>query len=122
MPSSGLVPFHEPETSTHFPGFKLFMETESPAGQVDYWISLKIPGTSGGVELPMDFKYRLLCFYFLAQLPQEGLKEAAEALGRMWEFYRVPFVPVPALPPSTAQVVELGQTYIRPTFYVSEGD
>jgi len=114
--------FLEPETSIYFPGFRLFMETQSPAGQVDYWVSLKIPGTSGGTELPEDFKYRLLCFYFLTNLPQEGLQEAAESLGKMWEFYRVPFVPVPALPAPPTQVVELGHTYVRPTFYVNEDD
>jgi hypothetical protein len=106
----------------YFPGFKLYMETQSPAGQVDYWVSLKIPGTSGGTELPADFKYRLLCFYLLANLPEEGLQEAAESLGRMWEFYRVPFVSVPALPPPPTRVVELGQTYVRPSFYVNEDD
>jgi hypothetical protein len=121
---SSLAPlaFHEPGTSIHFPGFKLFMETQSPDGQVDYWISLKIPGTAGGTELPADFTYRLLCFYFLSQLPKQGLQEAAESLGRMWEFYRVPFVPVPALPPLGTQVFELGQSYVRPTFQVNEDE
>jgi hypothetical protein len=98
------------------------METESPGGAVNYWISLKIPGTTGGLELPVDVKYRLFCVSVLAHLPEEGLQEAAESLSRMWEFYRVPFVPTPALPPLGAQVVELGQTYVRPTFYVSEED
>ncbi len=98
------------------------METRSPAGQVEHWISLKIPGTSGGTELPLDFTYRLLCFYFLKELPKEGLQEAAESLARMWEFYRVPFIPVSALPPPTTQVVEIGPTYVRPTFHVNEDD
>lgn len=110
------------ETSRQFPGFSLMMETSSPTGDVGYWISLKIPGTSGGTELPEDFKYRLRCFCYLATLPNEGLQEAAEALKSMWEYYRVPFVPVPALPAPVGQIIELGQSYIRPTFHVSEDD
>ncbi len=116
------VEFHESETSPHFPGFRLFMETESPAGQVDHWISLKIPGTSGGTELPDEFRYRFLCYFYLDNLPEQGLQEAAESLVRMWEYYRVPFVPAPALPPPTTSVVEIGPTYTRPTFYVNEDD
>ena len=125
-PCTGLfsppVEFHEPETSPRFPGFRLYMETESPTGQVDYWISLKVPGTSGGTEVPAEFRYRFLCFYLLANLPEQGLQEAAESLVRMWEFYRVPFVPAPALPPPSTCVVEVGPTYTRPTFYVNEDD
>jgi hypothetical protein len=98
------------------------METSSPTGNVGYWISLKIPGTSGGTELPDDFKYRLLCFCFLSTLPEQGLREAAESLKSMWEYYRVPFVPVPSLPAPAGQIIELGQSYVRPAFYVSEDD
>ncbi len=98
------------------------METRSPTGDVDHWISLKIPSTSGGIEMPTEFRYRLLCFSLLAHLPREGLQEAAESLGRMWEHYRTPFAPVPALPRPSAQVVEVGQTYVRPAFHVTEDD
>jgi hypothetical protein len=121
---SSLAPlaFLEPGTSIHFPGLTLFMETEYPSGEMNYWISLKIPGTTGGTEIPEDVKFRLFCISILQQLPNEGLLEAAESLLRMWEFYRVPFVSTPALPPLSAQIVELGQTYVRPTFYVTEED
>ena len=50
------LPIHSFETSSLFPGFSLFMETQSATGQSDYWISLKIPGTSGGVELAKTFR------------------------------------------------------------------
>jgi hypothetical protein len=98
------------------------METRSSTGQLGYWVSLKIPGTSGGTELPEDVTYRLSCFYVLANLPDEALQEAAESLKSMWEYYRVPFVPIPSLPSMTCQVVELGETTVRPTFHVSEDD
>jgi hypothetical protein len=121
-PFSPALLWRELETSSQFPGFSLFMETQLPTGRVDYWVSLRIPGTEGGVELPEDTKYRLRCFYFLAALPENALREAAESLGSIWEYYRVPFVSVPALPSSPTQVVELGQSYVRPTFHVSEDD
>ncbi len=98
------------------------METESRTGRVDYWLSLRIPGTSGGSEFPEDVRYRLRCFCFLAYLPTEALQEAAETLKSMWEYYRVPFVPVRSLPTAPAQVIELGQSYTRPTFQVNEDD
>lgn len=106
----------------HFPGLVLFMETRSLTGDIDHWVSLRIPSTSGGVEVPLDLKYRLFCFSLLAHLPNEGLQEAAESLGRMWEYYRTPFVPLGNLPAPPSQIVELGQTYVRPTFYVDEED
>jgi hypothetical protein len=110
------------ETSREFPGFSLFMETHSPTGQVGYWMSRRIPGTSGGAELPEDVTYRLLCFYFLAQLPDEAMREATESLAKMWEYYQVPFVSVPALPSPHTQVAEIGRTYVRPTFLVDEDE
>jgi hypothetical protein len=64
--------------------------------------------------------YRLFCFSILANLPKEALKEAAESLARMWEYYQTPFAPLAALPEPSTQVVELGQTYVRPTFYVND--
>jgi hypothetical protein len=93
----------------HFPGLVLIMETRSPTGDIDHWVSLRIPSTSGGVEVPMDFQYRLFCFSLLAQLPNEGLHEAAESLGRMWEYYRTPFLPLAALPSPPSQIVELAR-------------
>ena len=124
MTHSSLAPlaFLEPGTSIYFPGVTLFMETASPRGDVNYWISLKIPGTTGGMELPADVKYRFFCVSLLAELPEEGLKEAAESLYKMWQFHCVPFVPAPALPPPNTRVVELGQTSVRPTFYMDVED
>lgn len=110
------------ETSSEFPGFSLMMETQSPTGQVDYWISLKIPGTVGAAELPEDFRYRLFCLCVVAELPREGIQEAAESLKSMWEYYRVPFVPVQCRPSPTTQVVELGQSFVRPTLHLSEDE
>jgi hypothetical protein len=98
------------------------METRWPTGHVGYWMSRKIPGTSGGAELPEGVKYRLRCFYLLGQLPDDAMREAAESLKNMWEYYRVPFVSVPALPSPIGQVVELGESHVRPTFHVSEDD
>ncbi len=72
--------------------------------------------------MPAEFTYRLFCFSLLAQLPREGLPEAAESLMRMWEHYGTPFAPLAALPPPSTQVVELGPTYVRPTFSVTEDD
>ncbi len=122
MLSSYNAPTPDFETSRQFPGFSLVMETQSPTGQLDYWVSLKIPGTSGGTELPEDVSYRLLCLCFLANLPKEALQEAAESLKSMWEYYSVPFVPIPSLPTPLGQVVELGETRVRPTFHVNEDD
>ena len=115
-------PYHPFETSIQFPGLVLFMETRSPSGDIDHWVSPKIPSTTGGIDMHVDFAYRLLCFSMLTQLPREALQEAAESLGRMWQHYRTPFVPLASLPSPSTQVVELGHTYVRPTFYVEEED
>lgn len=120
MPS--LAPFQHPETSIYSPGIRLYMETTSPGGKVDYWISLQIPGTSGGMEFSDNFRYRLFGFYCLSQMPEAGLQEAAESLKAMWEYYRVPFVSVPSLPSPPALAIELGEPRVRPTFQVSEED
>jgi hypothetical protein len=116
------IQFRALETSREFPGFTLFMETQAPTGPVAYWVSSELPGTIGGTVLPEDVQYRFLCFYFLLQLPSDALREAAESLKNMWEYYRVPFVPVPCLPSPNTQVVALGQSSVRPTFRLSEDE
>lgn len=110
----------EPEHPSEVPGFSLFMAIRSPTGEVGSWVGHMIPGTSGGGELPEDLRYRLLCFWFLAHLPDEALRETAESLNSLWDYYRVPFPSIPRLPAPPSRAVEIGPAYVRPAFQISE--
>jgi hypothetical protein len=85
----------------------------------NWWIRLPVPGTSDEVEPSDPVLSRIICRLILAQLPDEALHEAIEALIEMWRFYRMPVTQLP--PPRLATMAaRLGETYVRPEFQLTE--
>ena len=76
--------------------------------------------TSGFVEIPDALKSRFACHILLTQLPEEGIPEALESLGQMWQFYRMPAMRTPALPAPEPIQARYGDTVAAPVYPVSE--
>ena len=77
----------------------------------------------------MDFKeklprrddlVRVLCHYFLGQVPDEGLEEAGETLAHIYRFYAERAQDQKFLPRHTVETASFGKSYDREPFYITE--
>ncbi len=89
---------------------------ESGEGLVPFF-SINVQGTSAEVEAPLTLLVRHVCHRLLDRIPNQGLPELAESLGRIYAFYNVNPISSTVLPPPTQRVtVKRGKTYQRPDF------
>lgn len=90
-------------------------------GRVEHLVNFHLQGTSGMLDIPDVLKGRLASHILLTQLPDEGIPEALESLGQMWQFYRMPVSTVPALPQARKSVpARVSGTHVAPVVPVSE--
>lgn len=88
-------------------GFQAFVDLCLPAGD--------------DVTLSEADVYRLYCHLLLQHIPTEGLKETAESLDEMCNFYSAPNTPQKGLAPSTLAVpARAGQVFVRPVFPITD--
>ena len=87
------------ETTDAQPRLMLLMHHDVDGGHIEHTVDFHLQGTSGFMEIPDNLKGRLACHILLTQLPDEGIPEAAESLGQMCHFYRMPVPAIPALRP-----------------------
>lgn len=90
------------------------------AGNVEHLVRFHYLDTCGETDVPEPVKARIACHFLLSQIPDEGMSEALETLAQMWQFYRTPVLPPPALPAPARIPAKLGETYVRPVFPVTE--
>jgi hypothetical protein len=89
-------------------------------GQIEHVITFPLLATSGVIDIPDDVKARIVCHVLLTQIPDEGMTEALETLGQMWEFYRTRVRQRPPLPAPTSKPALRGRAYTREPFHVTE--
>ncbi len=81
-------------------------------------IEYRFVGLTGGA--PESLRSRFLCYWILAQLPEEALKETMESLRDTFEFYQYPRLRLQALSVHNAKVARRGVRYDRPNFILPE--
>jgi hypothetical protein len=89
-------------------------------GQIEHVIRFPVLATCGVIDIPDAVKARIVCHVLLTQIPDEGMTEALESLGQMWEFYRTPVRQPPPLPAPTSKPAVRGRSYTREPFRVTE--
>jgi hypothetical protein len=116
----GPILFQILETTDAQPRLMLLMHHDVHGGHIDHTVDFHLQGTSGLMEIPDTLKGRLACHILLTKLPDEGIPEAAEALGQMYQFYRLPGRRTPALPAPERIQAQYGDTFVAPVYPVSE--
>jgi hypothetical protein len=66
------------------------------------------------------FKRRLICYLLLSEIPEKGLTEALESLLEIRHFYQETPLQIPDMPKLPSIPVQVGKTYVRPEFHISE--
>lgn len=75
-------------------------------------------------EEPIDIQgvlLRVLCHFFVDQIPDRGLPDVCESLNEFREFYLLPAVAVPALPEPEGELsLRLRPSQMRPEFRLED--
>lgn len=86
--------------------------------------TVSIPAYQATAKRPVwseDLQIRLLCHVLINRIPDKGLPELCESLGRMYEFYNTPNLnELPALPERRQIRGKIGRAYERPGFSIAD--
>lgn len=97
-----------------------FPVCSDPAG-LQVFIDFCLPEGNDAGALSEAEMYRLYCHVLLQQIPAEGLKETAESLDEMRDFYAAAPVNQNAIAPESKTVeARLGQVFVRPVFPITD--
>jgi hypothetical protein len=105
------------------------------SGESTCWVRFPVCEHSGGMQaffdvcLPSDGKafslsepemYRLLCHVLVQRLPDKAFEEAIESLSELHQFHTASVIPSQSLPASRGIPGQVGATYVRPVFPVTD--
>ena len=103
-------------------GLEFSWSQEDPGSHILHTIVHYYPQTSG-TPSPLKFQtlaLRIACHYLLDRIPEDGIPELCEAVGRIYEFYNSRPTTIPHKSITRAVRARRGQVYERPEFVIDE--
>ena len=102
------------------PHFLLGWEQLLPGARVAHEIRFHLQETAARPEYSRLLLSRLLCHYLINRIPDKGIPELFESVGRIYRFYSTAPRTLPPSLPMSKVAGKIGRLSKRPDFHVDE--